>query len=56
MDVLVLLVIVLGGSFVGFMVLRALWHAATTDWFGLYYEDKDSPYYHDKLGKGRGHK
>lgn len=49
-----LLLIVLGGAFFGYLILRAVWHFLTTDWFGIYYDDPTSPYYHDKTGKGRG--
>jgi hypothetical protein len=38
----------------GFFLLYCVWKFLTTDWLGLYYEDKSSPYYHDKTGQGRG--
>lgn len=46
-------IVVIGGLFV-IAVIRWLWDAATTDWFGIHYDDPTSPYYHDKKGKGRG--
>jgi len=38
------------------VILRAVWRMLTFDVFGIYYDDPTSPYYHDRHGKGRGHR
>ena len=48
--------VILGAVLVGYVILRIMWKALTTDWFGIYYDDPTSSYYHDKTGKGRGRK
>lgn len=46
--------LVVGGGIVVIAVGYCIWTFLTIDWFGIKYEDKSSPYYHDKTGKGRG--
>ena len=49
-----LFILIMAASFVLVVILRIVWRVGTTDWFGLYYDDPTSPYYHDKTGQGRG--
>jgi len=59
MDGLVLVLLILAGLLLlinlVLLGIRALWHVGTQDWFGIDYDNPNSPYYHDRTGQGRGH-
>jgi hypothetical protein len=36
--------------------VRFIWRIFTIDWLGTQWDDPTSPYYHDKYGRGDGHR
>ncbi len=54
--ILILLILILAAISLVLLFIRAIWHVGTQDWFGIDYDNPNSPYYHDRTGQGRGHR